>query len=117
MSVKDRAPFALFADRREGFSGPDGEPRESPAHEVMRANDFSNLTALSRNCLRFPSSFATGPHFVMRKETFRFAPLKPLKSLGALNQPFRGFLCYQGLEAGFISLCSRATFSGPFRPA
>jgi hypothetical protein len=27
--------------------------------------------------------------------------------LKALNQPFRGFLCYQGLEADFVSLHSR----------
>jgi hypothetical protein len=27
--------------------------------------------------------------------------------LEALNQPFRGFLCYQGLEADFVSLRSR----------
>jgi hypothetical protein len=39
----------------------------------------------------------------MRNETFRMA----LKSLGAPNQPFRGFLCYQGLEAGFVSLRCR----------
>jgi hypothetical protein len=41
------------------------------------------------------------------KPSFRFGPLKPLKSLKALNQPFRGFLCYQGLEADFVSLHSR----------
>jgi len=74
MSVKDRAPFALFADRREGFSGPDGEPRESPAHEVMRANDFSNLTALSRNFLRFPNA-RFQPGFISPSETKRFASL------------------------------------------
>jgi hypothetical protein len=42
-------------------------------------------------------------HFAVRNETFRIEPLKPLKSLGAANQVFRGFLCYQGLEAYFVS--------------
>jgi hypothetical protein len=48
----------------------------------------------------------------MRNETFRMVPLKSLKSLGAPNQPFRGFLCYQGLEAGFVSPRSREAFAG-----
>jgi hypothetical protein len=34
-------------------------------------------------------------------------PIKPLKSLGALNQSFRRFFCFQWLEAGFVSLRSR----------
>src|SRR3984957_15669534 len=51
----------------------------------------------------------------MRNETFRIGSPKPLKSLGALNQPFRGFLCYQGLEADFVSPRSRQALAGRFR--
>jgi hypothetical protein len=43
----------------------------------------------------------------MRNESFRIARLKSLISLGALNQPFRGFLRYQRLGADFVSQHSR----------
>jgi hypothetical protein len=32
--------------------------------------------------------------------------------LGALNQPFLGFLCFQWLEADFVSLRSREASAG-----
>jgi hypothetical protein len=52
-------------------------------------------------------------HFARRNETFRLAALKSLKSLGVANQPFRGFLCYQGLAAHFVSLRSREALARP----
>jgi hypothetical protein len=39
----------------------------------------------------------------VRNELFLIAGIKPLKSLGALNRPFRGFLRYQGVGANLIS--------------
>jgi hypothetical protein len=78
------------------------------AHNVTRANDFSGLSALLRN-FRAPfwlSVLRFG--FAKRNETFRWRTLKSLKTLRALNQPFRGFLCYQGLTVDFVSLRSRA---------
>ena len=68
------------------------------------------LIAILRNSLRFK---ARKLHFAQRNETFRTRDLKPLESLRTANQPFRGFLCYQGLVADFVSLRSRTVRSGP----
>jgi hypothetical protein len=82
-----------------------------PAHKFTRANDFSGLSALLRNSLRFSSrlSFpirAREFHFAPQNETFRTRGLKPLESLRTANQLFRGFVSYQWLEADFVSLLS-----------
>jgi hypothetical protein len=69
--------------------------------------------AILRNSLRFK---ARKLHFAQRNETFRTRDLKPLESLRTANQPFRGFLCYQGLVADFVSLRSRTVRSGPLPP-
>jgi hypothetical protein len=42
-------------------------------------------------------------HFAARNETFRTAWHKPLKSLLAPNQRFRGIVCFQWLIADFVS--------------
>jgi hypothetical protein len=57
---------------------------------------------------------AGNPHFAMRNETFRMRPLKPLESMKALNQPFRGLVCYQWLGASFVSPRSRERFASRF---
>ena len=71
------------------------------------------LSALLRNFRALLCACGWGG-FVSPCETKRFVwpPLKSLKSLGAPNQLFRGFLCYQGLEAGFVSPRSREAFAG-----
>ena len=71
---------------------------------------FAQLSRASF-CLR-----ARNPRFAVRNETFRLRPLKPLESLKALNQRFRGFLCYQRLGTSFVSPCSREPFAGCFHP-
>jgi hypothetical protein len=48
-----------------------------PAHKFTRANDFSGLSALLRNSLRFK---ARELRFAQRNETFRTMGLKPLES-------------------------------------
>jgi hypothetical protein len=82
----------------------------APAHKFTRPSDFRGLRAILRNSLRFK---ARQLHFAQRNETFRTRGLKPLESLRTANQPFRGFLCYQGLEADFVSLRSRTVCSDP----
>ena len=47
------------------------------------------------------------PHFARRNGTLRTAWLKPLESLGALNQAFRGMVCFQRLKGVFVSPFSR----------
>src|ERR1700733_8987711 len=49
-----------------------------------------------------------GKHFAKRNETFRTAGGNSLKSLQALNQGFRGIVCFQGFNARFVSLFSRS---------
>jgi hypothetical protein len=82
----------------------------APAHKFTRPSDFRGLRAILRNSLRFK---ARQLHFAQRNETFRTRGLKPFESLRTANQPFRGFLCYQGLEADFVSQRSRMVRSGP----
>jgi hypothetical protein len=74
-----------------------------PAHKVTRANDFNDLSALLRDSSRFKPREL---HFAPRNETFRTRGLKSLESLRTANQPFRGFVSYQWLEADFVSLLS-----------
>jgi hypothetical protein len=79
-----------------------GEPE--PAHKFTRSSDFSGLSAVSRNSSRFK---ARELHFAPRNQTFRTRGLKPLESLRAANQSFRGFVSSQWLKADFVSLRSR----------
>jgi hypothetical protein len=76
----------------------------APAHKFTRSSDFSGLSAISRNSLRFK---ARELHFAPRNETFRTRGLKPLESLKAANRSFRGFVSSQWLKADFVSLRSR----------
>jgi hypothetical protein len=46
---------------------------------------------------------ARNAHFAMRNETLRMAWGKSLESLWAPNQSFRGIVCFQRLELGFVS--------------
>jgi hypothetical protein len=84
----------------------------APAHKFTRPSDFRGLRAILRNSLRFK---ARQLHFAQRNETFRTRGLKPLESLRTANQPFRGFLCCQGLEADFVLQRSR-TFAPTLLP-
>jgi len=52
----------------------------------------------------------------MRNERLRIGRVKPLKSLWTLNQSFRRFVRYQGLEADFVSPFSRMARLRRFRP-
>jgi hypothetical protein len=85
-----------------------GEP--APAHKFTQSNDFSGLSVILRNSLRFN---ARELHFAPRNESFRMRGLKPLESLRTANQSFRGFVLYQWLEADFVSLRSRTARIDP----
>ncbi len=49
-------------------------------------------------------------HFAKRNETFRIAGLKSLKSLQAVNHPFRGIVCFQCVKRHFVLPFSRKRF-------
>jgi hypothetical protein len=51
--------------------------------------------------------------FASRNERLRAAGRKPLISLRALNQAFRGIVCFQGFNRRFISPFSRTRIFGP----
>jgi hypothetical protein len=51
--------------------------------------------------------------FVKRNEPFRIPYRKSLKSLWAVNQVFRGIVCFQALSRHFVSPFSRNTVSTP----
>jgi hypothetical protein len=53
--------------------------------------------------------------FAKRNEGLRIAGPKSLKSLGALNQGFRGFVCFQTLKFIFVSPFSQHALSRPKR--
>jgi hypothetical protein len=71
------ARFAKASAMVEGLLAGQGQ---KPAHEVTRANDFSGLTPPLRYIYLL----------VSREASFRFGPLKPLKSLGAPTLERRG---------------------------
>jgi hypothetical protein len=52
-------------------------------------------------------------HFAKRNETFRTAGGNSLKSLQALNQVFRGIVCFQGFNPRFVSPFSQSASQDP----
>ena len=65
---------------------------------------------------RGPKQQKRNESFAKRNESFRTAGLKSLKSLCALNQSFRGIVCFQWVNCLFVSPFSRHSRSRPEIP-
>jgi hypothetical protein len=83
------------AKHRVSKDAPPGAPFEA-ASRRLRARRLRDLDEVQKTARR-------RGHFATRNQSFRTAARKPLKSLRAPNQLFRGILCFQTLIVDFVS--------------